>query len=411
MVDQFYSFPSSWKRLRLGPVGPYIDTFTEYLSKRGYARWTIKEKIRRVAGLSRWLQRRKCGVEDIDERVVTDFLRYGHREGLSQHGAPPALRDLLVHLRDGDVIPRARVEHGPFHGIEGCFARYLIEERGLSKSTIANYLPAARTFLSERFGGEPLALHELVPKDITGFILRHANRMSPKRAQLVTAALRSFLCFLSQQGKISADLAASIPSVANWRLSDLPKSLEPDDVERLVETCNRASCAGRRDYAVLLLLARLGLRAGEVVHMELDDIDWENGELMVRGKSLRQDRLPLPKDVGEALAAYVCEGRRPHSSSRRVFLRLRAPRQGFSSSVAICNIVQRALVRADLHPERRGSHLLRHSLAIRMLRGGASLAEIGEILRHELPSTTEIYTKVDVAALRALALPWQGGEL
>ena len=410
MVDQFYSFPSSRKHLRLGPVGPYINAFAQQLSKRGYARWTVREKIRMVAGLSRWLQRRKRGVEDLDERVVTDFLRYGRRKGLSQHGAPPALRDLLGHLRDGAIIPRARVKSGPFHAIEGCFTRYLIEERGLSKSTIANYLPVARAFLSERFGGGPLSLHELVPKDVTGFILHHANRMNPRRVQLVTAALRSFLRFLYQQDKISIDLAASVPSVANWRLSDLPKSLEPDDVERLLKACNRATCADRRDYAVLLLLARLGLRAGEVVHMELDDIDWENGELMVRGKSLRQDRLPIPKDVGEALAAYVCEGR-PHSSSRRVFLRLRAPRQGFSSSVAICNIVQRALMRADLHPERRGSHLLRHSLAIRMLRGGASLAEIGEILRHELPSTTEIYTKVDIAALRALALPWQGGEL
>jgi site-specific recombinase XerD len=408
MVDQFYSFPSSCERLRLGPLGPYIDAFVQQLSKRGYARWTVREKIRMVASLSRWLQREKRRVEDLDEHIVTDFLRYGRCKGLSQHGAPPALRDFLGHLRDGDVIPHARVEHGPLHNIEGCFTRYLIEERGLSKSTIANYLSAARAFLSERFGG-PLSLHELAPKDITGFILHQANRMNPRRAQLVTAALRSFLRFLYQQGKISIDLAASVPSVANWRLSDLPKSLEPDDVERLLKACNRATCTGRRDYAVLLLLAHLGLRAGEVVHMELDDMDWENGELMVRGKSLRQDRLPIPKDVGEALAAYICEGR-PHCSSRRVFLRLKAPLQGFASSVAVCNIVQRALGRADLHPQRRGSHLLRHSLAIKMLRGGASLTEIGEILRHELPSTTEIYTKVDIAALRALALPWQGGE-
>ena len=184
----------------------------------------------------------------------------------------------------------------------------------------------------------------------------------------------------------------------------------PEQVERLLKTCNRATPAGRRDYAVLLLLARLGLRAGEVVHMEFDDLDWESGELMVRGKSVRQDRLPIPKDVGAALAAYICDGR-PRCSSRRVFLRLKAPQQGFTSSVAICDIVRRALVRAGLHPGRKGSHLLRHSLATTMLRGGASLAEIGEILRHQLPSTTEIYAKVDVASLRALALPWQGGEV
>jgi len=204
-------------------------------------------------------------------------------------------------------------------------------------------------------------------------------------------------------------LAASVPSVADWRLSELPKFLEPEQVERLLEACNRTTPEGRRDHAVLLLLARLGLRAGEVVHMELDDIDWENGAIMVRGKSRREDRLPLPTDVGEALAAYLAEAR-PRCPSRTVFLRLRAPRQGFRSSVAVCDIVRRALARAGLHPGRKGSHLLRHGLAVKMLRGGASLAEIGEILRHELPITTEIYAKVDVAALRALALPWQGGE-
>jgi site-specific recombinase XerD len=240
--------------------------------------------------------------------------------------------------------------------------------------------------------------------------LRRTNRISPRRAQLLTTGLRSFFRFLYERGTISMDLAPSVLSVANWRLADLPKFLEPEQVERLLKACNRATPVGRRDYAVLLLLARLGLRAGEIVHMELDDLDWENGELMVRGKSIRQDRLPIPKDVGEALAAYLSNGR-PRCPSRRVFLRLKAPQQGFTGSAAICNIVWRALGRADLHPERKGSHLLRHSLAVTMLRGGASLAEIGEILRHQLPSTTEIYTKVDMAALGALALPWQGGAL
>jgi site-specific recombinase XerD len=410
MVDQFFSDPSSLQRFHLGPLGPCIDAFAQHLSERGYASWTAEEKIRVVSGLSHWLQRGDRSVEDLNEQVVSQFLRYRRRKGLSLHGAPPALRDLLRHLRDAGIIPRARVERGPLHDIEGSFARYLAEERGLAKPTIDCYLSTARAFLSERFGKRRIALDELTPKDITGFILRHANRVSPRRAQLVTSALRGFFRFLFQRGKISKDLAASVPSVANWRLSDLPKSLEPDEVERLLKACNRATPAGRRDYAVLLLLARLGLRGGEVAHMELDDLDWENGELMVRGKSLRHDRLPIPKDVGEALAGYLRDGR-PRCSSRRVFIRLRAPRQGFTNSPAICDIVQRALRRAGLHPERRGAHLLRHSLATTMLRGGASLAEIGEVLRHELPSTTEIYTKVDVTTLRALALPWQGGEL
>ena len=232
--------------------------------------------------------------------------------------------------------------------------------------------------------------------------------MSLRRAQLITTALRSFFRFLYERGEIPTDLAASVLTVANWRLSDLPKFLEPEHVECLLGSCNRSAPTGRRDYAVLLLLARLGLRAGEVVHMTLDDIDWENGEITVRGKSLRHDRLPIPKDVGEALAGYLCH--RPRCSSRKVFLRIKAPRQGFVASSAIGDIVRRALVRAGLHPARKGCHLLRHTLAIKMLRGGASLAEIGEILRNELPRTTEIYTKVDVAALRALALPLKGGR-
>jgi site-specific recombinase XerD len=410
MIDQFFSDPVSLQRLHLGPIGLYIDAFVQHLAEQGYARWTAKEKIRVVYRFSGWLQKKGRAVEDVDERVASEFLRYRRRRGLSVHGAPPALRDLLGYLRDARIIPRAHVKRGPFHAIEGCFTRFLNEERGLAKPTIDHYIPTVRAFLSERFGGGPVDPHELTPKDIPGFILRHAKRVGPRHVQLITTVLRSFFRFLYGRGEISMDLAASVPSVADWRLSGLPKYLEPEQVERLLKTCNRATRAGRRDYAILLFLARLGLRAGEVVHMELDDMDWENGEIMVRGKSHRQDRLPVPKDVGEALAAYVCEGR-PRCSSRRVFLRLRAPVQGFTSSVAICNIVQRALARAGLHPGRKGSHLLRHSLAVKMLRGGASLAEIGEVLRHELPATTEIYTKVDVAALRALVLPWQGGEL
>ncbi|MGD0237665.1 MAG: site-specific integrase, partial [Syntrophorhabdales bacterium] len=243
---------------------------------------------------------------------------------------------------------------------------------------------------------------------LTRFIARRAKAVSLRRLQLVTTVLRSFFHFLYQQREIANDLATSVPKVATWRLSELPRFLEPEHVERLLKACRQDTPVGQRDYAILLLLARLGLRAGEVVHLELDDIDWEKGEISVRGKSARHDRLPIPHDVGEALARYLRQGR-PRCSSRRVFMRMRAPRQGFSGSAAINNVVRRALGRAGLILTRKGSHLLRHGLATRMLRGGASLAEIGEILRHQLPSTTEIYAKVDVAALRALALPWKGG--
>ena len=409
MLKQFYARPSSWARLRLGPLGPYIDAFAQRLSTRSYARSAGRHKIRAVARFSRWLARRQWRVEDLDEEIVSAFLGR-RRNGLSRREAPSALRILLSLLRDAGIIRCAPArEETPLHAIEQRFARYLTQVRGLAKPTIDNYLPIVRTFLSERFGGSQITLDEIMPRDITRFIVRHVNRMSLRSAQLVITALRSFFRYLYERGEISTNLAASVPTVANWRMSDLPKFLEPEHVERLLASCNRSVPTGRRDYAVLLLLARLGLRAGEVVHMQLDDLDWERGELMVRGKSLRYDRLPIPKDVGEALAGYLRH--RPRCSSRRVFLRINAPRQGFTSSVAVCDIVRRALVRAGLHPARKGSHLLRHGLAVKMLRGGASLAEIGEILRHELPRTTEIYAKVDVAALRALALPWKGGEL
>jgi len=196
-----------------------------------------------------------------------------------------------------------------------------------------------------------------------------------------------------------------VPRVADWRLATLPKSITSDQVERLLEACDRRNAVGRRDYAILLMLARLGLRAGEIVAMDLEDLDWDTGELVVRGKGGRRDRLPLPRDVGAAVAAYLRLGR-PTCSTRRVFIRMRAPLRGFANSIAICTIVERALTRAELDPPRKGAHLLRHTLACTMLRGGASLAEIGEILRHRSPDTTAIYAKVDVTALRALAPAW-----
>ena len=175
-----------------------------------------------------------------------------------------------------------------------------------------------------------------------------------------------------------------------------------------MQSCAQNTVIGKRDYAVLLLLSRLGLRAGEIVHMNLDDIHWETGEFLVRGKSSREERLPLPHDVGQALAAYLRYGR-PRCSSRRVFIRVAAPQQGFTGSAAVCDIVRRALLRAGINPGFKGAHLLRHTLATTMLRGGASLTEIGEILRHQLPSTTEVYAKVDLSALRSIAQPWPGG--
>lgn len=411
MIAHFYSHPKVLKRMHFGPLGNYIDSFAQVLMVQGYQTSTAKHKIRIVADLSRWLEHHGLCVKDLDETTLKEYLFYKGRRGSIFKIESPTLRALLEHLREmGVVADSVRVDDSMRSRIQSDFADYLAQERGLKQVTIDNYLSVARKFLSDQFGTGPIVLKGLHPNDIVRFILRNTETVSVKRAQLIVCSLRSFFRFLYQRGEIANDLSPSALTVANWHLSELPKFLEPEQVECLLQSCNQDTLIGQRDYVVLLLLARLGLRAGDVVHMTLDDIDWEVGELIVRGKSHRQERLPLPQDVGEAFVRYLSYGR-PRCSSRRVFIRIKAPHKGFSSSVAICNIVRRALVRAKLNPAFKGSHLLRHSLATQMLRGGASLSEIGDILRHQRLNTTLIYAKVDQIALRELAQPWPGGEI
>jgi site-specific recombinase XerD len=241
-------------------------------------------------------------------------------------------------------------------------------------------------------------------------MVQQARRYSPARAQLLATALRSFFRFLLQCGVIATDLAQAVPTVPNWRLSSLPRFMKAEDVGCLLQSCDRRTPKGQRNHAILLLLARLGLRAGEVAALTLDDLDWDAGELLVRGKGARYDRLPLPHEVGEALAVYLRHGR-PPNATRQVFVRMRAPRRGFTNGRAVTTIVARALLRAGLNPALKGAHLLRHSLATQLLHNGASLTEISELLRHQDIETTRIYAKVDQETLHALALPWPGGDV
>jgi integrase len=231
--------------------------------------------------------------------------------------------------------------------------------------------------------------------------------MSPRYAQLMAAALRSFLRFLFARGETCVDLALAIPMVRQERLVSVPRHLPAEDVERLLGACDRSSTTGRRDYALLLLLARLGLRAGEVMTLQLGDVRWREGEIVVRGKGKVHDRMPLLPDVGEALALYIQKDR-PAGASRHVFICRKAPHRGFSHPSSVTTIVMRALGRAGLTPPTRGAHLLRHSLATTMVRRGASFTEIGQLLRHRSPNTTEIYAKVDLGALSDVARPWPG---
>jgi len=391
-----------------GPLASHLDGFATLLASEGYAATTIHVKCTLVAELNRWLKRRKLPLAELDEQWLQRF-HAGRRRRIARRGDAATTQQLLTFLRGIGCasVLSPPIDRSTLGKVTRAFELFLRSERGLSPSTLISYLPIVRHFLTERFAGKALRIAELCPQDLHHFILSQVQRVSRTHAKLTVTALRSFLRFLLQRGAIKTDLSAAVPGVALWRLSQLPKSLPSEQVERMLKSCDRNTQVGQRDYAIVLLLARLGLRAGEVVAMTLEDLDWEAGEILVRGKGQRLARLPLPKDVGAALAHYL-RHIRPACSTRRVFIRSKAPRRGFASPVAICNVVRRALQRAGLNPEFKGAHLLRHSLAMKLLRRGASLDEIGQLLRHQQPTTTQIYAKVDIAALRRIALPWLG---
>jgi site-specific recombinase XerD len=400
-------------RRREDVFGPHLDSFIATVIELGYARFTVRDRLRLLRDLEGWLKRGRLALVDLDEQVVRQFLKKRRRQGKCRRGHPRALAHFLEHLRQKGALPSPApvIDESPLAALQKRYQSYLQRERGLSPTTVVRYWHLLQRFLVERFGDKPIAVGELVPNDISRFLLRHARSGSSRGAKLIVPALRSFFHFLFQHGETESDLAGAVPAVRSWRLAEVPKYLTPEEVERVLDVCARNTPVARRDRAILLLLARLGLRASEVIALELDDIDWRAGALTVHGKGRYHDRLPLPADVGEAIAAYL-RHHRPSCRTRRVFLRSKAPHRGFAHPSSISTIVCRALKKAGLQPALTGAHLLRHSLATGMLRSGASLDEIGEILRHRVPNTTEIYAKVDVNGLRSLALPWptKGGE-
>ena len=400
--------PSTARDRRADPVRQHIEVFTEQLIGLGYARSTIREHVQLLHRFDRWLARRRVGLADLDDTRLSAFLQARQtRHHTRRHGGVSLLRRFLRHLRAVGAVPSPPpvLDVSPRGPLERAYRQYLRAERGLCATTIDNYLTVCHHFLQERLD-EAQSVGSLTAVDISAFVRGHARDRGPATAKMMVTALRAMFRFLFQRGDITIDLRAAVPTVPDWRLASIPKTIAPGDVERLLRACDVKTVTGRRDRAVLLLLARLGLRAGEVVALELDDIHWRAGEITIRGKKgLRHDRFPLPAEVGRALATYLRRDR-PASASRHVFLCRRAPRRAFANRGAVSTIVRRALRRADLHPPVRGAHLLRHSLATHMLRRGASFAEIGEVLRHRAPSSTEIYAKVDLDRLRAVVQPW-----
>jgi len=409
MLEDYFKRPEILRRHRAGFFGAYLDMYTSMAKEHGYPRATVRGHCYLFRLLGQWLERRGRSIQEIDDDVIAEFW-WKHRQmsRLRQAGTRP-LHRLLDLLRTQGVVPAQKPpERTEAVALAHRFGMYLGERRALTPTTVSRSVPVVQGFLESCFGRRRLRLHELGEKDITRFVLETAKRHCPRTQQTHMSILRSFFRFLLEQGEIDVDLSGVVPTVARWRLAEVPRYIAQGQVEQVLASCDRGTPKGRRDLAILLLLARLGLRSCEVSRLELGDIRWRTGELVVRGKGATRETLPLLAEVGDALAAYI-KTDRPKCQTRRVFTRMRAPIVAIATKGTVTTVVRDATLRAGLDVPRRGAHILRHSLATNMLRDGASMSEIGIVLRHRSPATTEIYAKVDITSLRRLAQPWPVG--
>lgn len=394
----------------LGLLDTHVEAFLAHLRAAGYADRTLQKKRSVAQSFVRWTRCTEVAVEDLKESHIAAYLgRCPPRRKAQAAFESAAVRLFFgyLHLNGAVPPPLAAVEVSPVDALLHCYVDYLRGERGLAENSICVYAPYTRDFLNERFTRSGcVAPEQFDAPTVHAFVIEHIQGRSSEYARLLGVALRSFLRFLYVREKTPMDLSFAVPSVRRWRQATVLAFLSTEQVERILSTTDRRTQCGRRDYAILLLLARLGLRASEVVAMELDDIRWRTGEVLIRGKGAALDRLPLLSEIGEALASYLHEDR-GHSPSRRVFLRMWAPRVGLSGPASVGSIVRRAFIRAEICRSGRGAaHLFRHSLATRMIRHGASLSEISEVLRHRSQSSTGIYAKVAFETLRGVARPW-----
>ena len=401
-------YPGTRDELTRGPLAAHLKTYAQRLHDEGYAVQTGQLQLRMLGRFNRWLQSNCLTTDEINSSTVERYIRSRRKAGKLRAGDAAALARMLRMLRP-DQVEMPSSPPSACQIVLRQFQHYLRQERGISDATITCYTPVVSAFLAECFPADIPDFHQISPSDVTEFVQRQAERITTKHARNVVTALRSFLRHLLHRGAIDTDMAACVPTIATWSLSSVPKFLPAEQIQHVLDCCDLDTAIGKRDYAILLLLARLGLRAGEVVTLTLDDIDWEAGLITVQGKGKRVAQMPLPAEVGAAIADYLSKGR-PQCSSRCAFIRAKAPLTGFANSVAICSLVDRAMERAGVASEYRGSHLFRHSLATHMLQHGASLPEIGDLLRHRRPDTTRIYAKVDLKSLRSIALPWPGGN-
>ena len=394
----------SGTRRKPGRLGLFVEGYRVRLLALGYTPETVRGMLRVLGQLGRWMASEGLEPGQVDAAAIEAFLAARRAGGDRQVPTVRALGQLVSYLRDvGVMAPEERSpELTPFEELIAEYRAWLVVERGLAAATVLRYETLARRFLGERVtADDELGVADLSGVAVSAFLVRECARVSVGSAKGRVAELRSLLRFLYVRGLTELALADAVPPVAGWRETGIPQTLGRADVERLLAGCDRSRLDGVRDFAILMLLARLGLRSVEVARLELDDLDWRAGEIVVRGKARRQDRLPLPRDVGDALAAYL--SLRGRHGARRVFLTLRAPTRPIRADL-VGDVVQRTCRRAEL--PHIGPHRLRHALASELLRAGASLIEISQVLRHRDLATTAIYAKIDLARLRQVAQSW-----
>lgn len=410
VTEDYLSTSRLFRRLRRGAHGQLIELYAARLVEVGLSRHGTWRSLNVVGNLLAWMTSHRTTLSDLDERIVERYLGHQGRKQTIQLDDRAALKRWLMTLRAaGAIAPKAARTLTPQEQIFGKFGDYLRSELGLTAKTIAHHLPAIRRFLLEVCPAGAGDLDKIKPDDVIRYVERHAQDWSPKSAKMMCWSVRAFLRYLHHAGLNSQALAGCVPLIREWKLVGLPTYLPAAQVQKVLDGCDRASPIGRRDFAILMLLSKLGLRADEVATLTLDDVDWRAGEMLVRAKGRQRTRMPMASDVGEAIVAYLRDGR-PKSSCRQLFLRSLAPHTGFASASAITWIAKMALERAGINGcAHQGAHIFRHSLATELLRSGATLSEIGHLLRHNSHDTTMIYAKVDIEALRSLSLPWPGG--
>ncbi len=394
----------SGTRRKPGELGPYIEGYREWLTQRGYTTLTVRNMLTDLGQVGQWMSCEALVTAQLDEDVMLSFSATSQTNGRCRGLGPRAMLPLLTFLRELGVTPARQTSQTPVATLVGEYRRWMLQERGLTPTTVLRYENTARRFLEQQaMIGGVLEPARLTGVDVNAFLLRECGRVSAGSAKGRVAELRGVLRFLYLQGLTPLRLGTAVPPVGGWRLAALtPPAMSVAEVQALLDSCDRTTDVGVRDFAIMTLVARLGLRSVEVARLELRDVDWRAGEVIVRGKGRRQDRLPLPSEVGEALVTYLAWERTP-AEARRLFLTCRAPRGPIRADL-VGDVVKRACLRARL--PRVGPHRLRHALASELLHQGAGLVAISQVLRHQDLATTALYAKVDLVTLRLVAQPW-----